>query len=212
VESCEKAMGKREEAVGQRRQHQAHEEEAKKAKADKQAAKRAEAAAKSQRKADEKKEHAERKAERRAEKARERERRRYMGGMSWGYDPNAGVSACLPTNIHTSRYQSCNRDSESRRTSGTAGSADSGPQFYDRVTGKYYRRSDFNRALGVEVGGPNRTQPPSPVGDSFPKAMGGADETSRVAHDALSRDPGPGKGAEGSKINSSGAAPPSRCT
>ena len=179
VESCEKAMGKREEAVGQRRQHQAHEEEAKKAKADKQAAKRAEAAAKSQRKANEKKEYAQRKAERKAETARERERRRCMGGMSWGYDPNAGVSACLPTDTQTSRYQSCNRDSESRRTSGTAGSADSGPRYYDRVTGKYYRRSEFNRALGVEIGAPNRTKPPGPLRDSFPKAMAGADETSR---------------------------------
>jgi hypothetical protein len=191
VESCEKAMSKREEAIEKRLQHRAQEEAARQAKADRQAAKQAESAAKTQRKAEEKKQHAQRKAEQKAAKAREKERRRYMGGMSWGYDPNAGVATCLPADIQSSRsrYQPYNRDSDSRRTSGTAGSSDSGPKYYDRVTGKYYRRSEFDNALGVEIGGPNRTQPPGPLCDRSPVA-----DTSHFRHRDSSRDTGPDDG------------------
>lgn len=184
VENCEKAMSKREEALEKRRQHQAREEEAKQAKAEKQAAKEAESVAKKQQKALEKQRQAKRKAEEKAAKAREKERKRYHGGMSWGYDPNAGVAACLPADIQSSRYQCGNRESGSRRTSGTCDSAESGPKYYDRVTGSYYRRSEFDNALGVEVGGPNRTKPPGPLRDNCAQAMVEVDKTSHRKREA----------------------------
>ena len=169
---CEKAMRKREEAAEKRRQHEAREQEARQAKADKQSAKQAEAAAKKQKKADEEKERAQRKAEEKARKAREKQRNHYMGGMAWGYDPKAGVSTCLPIGNQTSPHKPRSGESESRRTSGTAASAESGPRYYDRVTGKYYRQSEFDSVWGIEIGGPDRSTPPGPHRDRFAKSNG----------------------------------------
>ena len=204
-EKCEKAMRKREEAAEKRRQHEALEQKARQAKADKQAAKEAESAVKKQRKADEERERAQRKAEQKAKKAREKQRNHYMGGMAWGYDPKAGVSTSLPIDNQSSPHQPRSGESESRRTSGTAGSAESGPRYYDRVTGKYYRQSEFDSVWGIEIGGPDRSTPPGPHRDRFARAMAEVDKTSRMDRGGLSRDPGPSQEAL-SDVNGEGLA------
>ena len=182
-EKCEKAMRKREEAAEKRRQHEAREQEDKQAKADKQAAKQADSAAKKQRKADEQRERAQHKAEQKAKRAREKQRSHYIGGMAWGYDPNAGVST-LAVDSQTDRHKPRGGESESRTTSGTAGSVKGGSR-YDRVTGEY-----FDSKWGIEVGGPDRSTPPGPHRDRFAKAMAEVDRTSRMDRGGLSRDPG----------------------
>lgn len=194
-ERCDQAMHKREEAAEKRRQLKAREEEARQTKANKQAAKQAESAAKKKRKAEKKKEEAQRKAEKKAERARGKERKQYLGGMAWGYDPKAGVSACLPADIQTSRYRGGERDSGSRGTPDTALSAEIGPRYYDRVTGKYYRKSEFDSAWGIEVGGPTRSMLSGPHRDRFAKAIAEVDKTSRTDRGGLSRDPGPSQEA-----------------
>jgi hypothetical protein len=181
---CEKAMRKREEAAEKRRQHEAREQEARQAKADKRA---------------------QRKAEEKARKAREKQRNHYMGGMAWGYDPKAGVSTCLPIGNQTSPHKPRSGESESRRTSGTAVSAESRPRYYDRVTGKYYRQSEFDSVWGIEIGGPDRSTPPGPHRDRFAKAMAEVDKTSRMDRGGLSSDPGPSQEAL-SDVNGEGLA------
>ncbi len=195
-ESCMEATCKREEAATEQQQRRDHKERAKEVRAEKKAAKQAEAAAKKQKKVDEKRQDAQRKTERKAEKAYEKERRRYLGGVAWGYDPKAGVNALpgrLTTNIESSNNYSSARDHSSRPQSSTASSRDSALHYYDRVTGRYYPRSEFDTAWGIEVGGPNRTIPPGPHTDRLTKATAEVDKTSRTDRGGLSRDPGPSR-------------------
>lgn len=195
-QSCEKAVRRREENAEMRRQNEARVEDAKQAKVEKQAAKLAEAAAKKQKKSDEKKHKAQLIADRKVERARDKTRKQYLGGMAWGYDPKAGVSDCSPADTESSRFRAGLRNSESQGMSvaDTASSAGNGLQFYDRVTGRYYRKSEFDSVWGIEVGGPNRRTPPCYHRDRFAQAMAAADKTSRVDRGGVSGDPDTSQG------------------
>jgi hypothetical protein len=189
-ENCEKVMRKQEEAAAKRREHRAQEEKAKQAKAEKQVAKQAEAAAKKQRKADEKAEDVRRKAERKVEKAQEKARKEYSGGTAWGYDPNAGVNHLpgrLPVNIASNTNRLSDLDNGSGRASSKSGRHT--PQYYDRVTGKYYPKNEFDSLWGIEIGGPTHTSKPGPYHDRFASAMAKVEKTSRMAGGGMSGDP-----------------------
>lgn len=196
-ENCDKAMRKQKVIAAKRLDHNAQEEEASEAKAERQAEKQAEAAAKKRRRADEKAVESQRKADKKAAKADEKARR-YLGGMAWGYDPNAGVNH-PPDRLRTdTEPKNCHSEGRSRGSRSASRGHNPQSQYYDRITGRYYPKNEFASIWGIEIGGRTSNAKAGPHHDRFADAMAaGVNKTCRIDHAAFCRDSEPSPDIKG---------------